>query len=151
MGTFTRLDDAELAELARAFGLGEVTSHRAIAAGTINSNYAIETASGRFFVRINEGKSEQDVAWEARLVAALAERGVVTPAPLRSIDGRPYAPLAQLHVAGLALPESWRRTSIYDHAHLVGRFDRFSRDGDPALAHAISILREELAEAAHHA
>lgn len=185
MGTFTRLDDAQLAELARAFGLGEVTAHRAIAAGTINSNYAIETASGRFFVRVNEGKSEHDVAWEARLVAALAEREVVTPPPLRSIDGRPYAPLAgaipkwvsvfawrdgrhlaagevtgklaetfgaafaQLHVAGLALPEAWRRGSIYDLAHLAGRFDRIAREGDPALAHAIAILREELAEAAH--
>ena len=183
MATFTRLDDEQLSELARAFGLGEVTSHRAIAAGTINSNYAIETASGRYFVRVNEGKSEQDVAWEARLVAALAERDVVTPPPLQAIDGRPYAPLtgaiakwvsvfawregrhlaasevtpalaetfgaalAQLHVAGLALPEGWRRGSIYDHAHLVSRFDRFAREGDPALAHAIAILREELAEA----
>ena len=187
MATFTRLDDEQLSELARAFGLGEVTSQRAIAAGTINSNYAIETASGRYFVRVNEGKSEQDVAWEARLVAALAERDVVTPPPLQAIDGRPYAPLtgaiakwvsvfawregrhlaasevtpvlaetfgaalAQLHVAGLALPEAWRRGSIYDHAHLVGRFDRFAREDDPAIAHAISILREELAEAGRQA
>lgn len=187
MATFTRLDDAQLNQLARAFGLGDVEAHRAIAAGTINSNYAIDTARGQFFLRVNEGKSEQDVAWEARLVAALAERGVVTPAPLQASDGRPYAALpgaitkwvsafawregrhlaaaavtpahaetfgaalAELHVAGLALPEVWRRGSIYDHAHLVGRFDRFAREGDPALAHAISILREELAEAARQA
>lgn len=187
MGTFTRLDDAQLSQLAAAFGLGDVHAHRAIAAGTINSNYAIETAGGPFFVRVNEGKSEHDVAWEARLVAALAERGVITPPPLVAQDGRPYAPLlgpttkwisvfpwraghhlaasevtpalaetfgaalAQLHVAGLALPESWRRGSIYDHAHLVGRFDRFAREGDPALAHAITILRDELAEAARQA
>ncbi|MBV8760943.1 MAG: homoserine kinase [Deltaproteobacteria bacterium] len=183
MGTFTRLDGAQLGELAAAFGLGDVHAHRSIAAGTINSNYAIETARGPFFVRVNEGKSEQDVAWEARLVAALADAGVMTPPPLVAVDRRPYAPLhgattkwvsvfpwrdgrhlaaaevtpelaetfgaalAQLHVAGLALPEGWRRGSIYDHAHLVGRFERFAREGDPALAHAISILREELAEA----
>jgi homoserine kinase type II len=183
VGTFTRLDDAELAQLAAAFGLGAVRGVRPIAAGTINSNYELTTDSGVSFVRVNEGKAEADVAWEARLVAALAERGVVTPAPLVALDGRPYAPLpgavtkwvsvfpwrdgrhfepaeitpatastfgaalAQLHVAGLALPDAWRRGSIYDLAHLVGRFDRLARSGDPALAPAIAILREELAYA----
>src|SRR5439155_10566659 len=41
----------------------------------------------------NEGKAEADVAWEARLVTALAERKVVTPPPLPARDGRPYAAL----------------------------------------------------------
>lgn len=187
MATFTRLDGAQLSQLASAFGLGDVHAHRAIAAGTINSNYEIETARGPFFVRVNEGKSEHDVAWEARLVAALAEGGVVTPPPVVALDGRPYAPLpgattkwisvfpwregrhiaakdvtpalaetfgaalAQLHVTGLTLPEAWRRGSIYDHAHLVGRFERFAREDDPALGPAIAILREELAEATRQA
>lgn len=183
VGTFTRLDDAELMELAAAFGLGDVREHRSIAAGTINSNYEIQTEHGRYFVRVNEGKSEHDVAWEARLVGALAGAGVVTPPPLVALDGRPYAPLrgattkwlsvfpwrdgrhlaadevtpaladafgaalAQLHVAGLALPEAWQRGSIYDHAHLVTRFERVARVDDPALKRPVAILREELAEA----
>ena len=183
MGTFTRLEQGDLTQLADAFGLGSVRDVHSIAAGTINSNFEIATECGAFFVRVNEGKAEVDVAWEARLVAALAEKGVVTPAPLVALDGRPYAPLrgaiakwvsvfpwrdgrhlaasevtpaiagtfgealAQLHVAGLALPEGWRRGSIYDHAHLVARFERFSRSDDRALAPAISILCEELAAA----
>ncbi len=187
MATFTRLDGAQLSQLASAFGLGDVHAHRAIAAGTINSNYEIETARGPFFVRVNEGKSEHDVAWEARLVAALADERVPTPPPLIAQDGRPYAPLpgpitkwvsvfpwraghhlkasevtpelakafgaalAQLHIAGLVLPAAWRRGSIYDHAHLVGRFERFAREDDPALTHAIEILGEELAEAGRQA
>jgi homoserine kinase type II len=177
VGTFTRLDDAEVSQLAAAFGLGAVGEVRAIAAGTINSNFDVTTASGRYFVRVNEGKAEVDVAWEAQLVAALAEHGVITPAPVLALDGRPYAPLhakwvsvfpwrdgrhlqaeevtpglasafgaalAQLHVAGLALPEGWRRGSIYDHAHLVGRFEQFEQVDDPELKPAIAILREEL-------
>jgi len=183
VATFTRLDEADLTQLADAFGLGSVRDVHAIAAGTINSNFELATECGVFFVRVNEGKAEVDVAWEARLVAALAERGVVTPPPLVALDGRPYAPLpgaitkwvsvfpwrdgrhltasevtpaiagtfgealAQLHVAGLALPEGWRRGSIYDHAHLVARFDRFLRSDDRALIPAITILREELAAA----
>jgi homoserine kinase type II len=180
VGVFTRLGNAELAELAGTFGLGTVTHFEPIAAGTINSNYAIETERGKYFVRVNEGKAEVDVAWEARLVDALAAGGVVTPPPVAASDGRPYAPLAgargkwvsvfpwregrhlgsrdvtpalagqlgselaALHLVGLELPAWWRRGSIYDHDHLVARYARFSRQSDPALAHAIELLGEEL-------
>lgn len=94
MGVFTRLGAEELAELASVFDLGPVTRSAPITAGTINSNFDVETATGRWFVRVNEGKAEVDVAWEARLVDALAARGVTTPPPVPARDGRPYAPLA---------------------------------------------------------
>ena len=181
MGVFTVLGEPEMVELADAFGLGAVRGFRAIAAGTINSNFEVTTECGAFFVRINEGKAELDVAWEARLVAALAAGGVATPAPMIAGDGRPYAlmpgsigkwvsvfpwrdgvhlapdevteahaarlgaQLARLHVAGLELPAAWRRGSIYDHEHLVGRYDRIATVSDPQLAHAIRLLGEELA------
>ncbi len=187
MGVFTQLGGAELAEVATAFELGAVQSHHTIAAGTINSNFSVETVRGRWFVRVNEGKAEADVAWEARLVAALAGGGVVTPPPMLAQDGRPYAPLAsergkwvsvfpwrsghhlaptevtleradqlgaqlaQLHLVGLELPMGWRRGSIYDHDHLVARFARFQSNCDPALAHAIAVVGEELATASEAA
>lgn len=178
MGLYTQLAGAQLAELADAFALGAVRAVAPIAAGTINSNFDVETDRGRWFVRINEGKSEGDVAWEARLLDELAAAGAPVPAPLRAADHRPYAPLlgkwvsvfawqpgrhlaaaevteahaaelgaalAALHVAGAALPETWRRRSIYDHNHLVARFARIAASGDPALAHAIDVLGDELA------
>jgi homoserine kinase type II len=175
VGTFTALGHAELAEVANAFSLGALHSFKTIAAGTINSNFELQTDHGRFFARVNEGKSEADVAWEAQLVTALAAAGVTTPPPLVARTGQAYAPLlgkwvsvfpwrggrhlapdevtpaiattfggalAKLHLAGLAQPASWRRTSIYDHAHLVGRFERIAREQDAALP--VNILREEL-------
>ena len=178
---FTVLGEPEMVALADAFGLGVVRDFHPIAAGTINSNFEIRTERGAFFVRVNEGKAEVDVAWEARLVAALAAAGVATPAPMIATDGRPYAPmsgaigkwvsvfpwragvhlaphevtevhaarlgaaLARLHVAGLELPAGWRRGSIYDHDHLVARYDRIATASDPQLAHAIRLLGEELA------
>jgi homoserine kinase type II len=181
VGVFTRLPDAELAELATAFALGAVHTSRPIAAGTINSNFAVDTDRGRWFLRVNEGKSEADVVWEARLVTALAAGGVATPPPVLARDGRPYAPLRDkwvsvfpwragqhlaasevteatahalgaalgaLHRVGRALPETWRRRSIYDHDHLAARFGRFAASQDPQLAGAIPILRDELALAA---
>jgi homoserine kinase type II len=180
VGVFTQLDHAALAQIADAFDLGALRSWHAIAAGTVNSNFELVTERGRWFARVNEGKAEDDVAWEARLVAALAERGVATPPPLVARDGRPYAPLgdkwvsafawrdgrhlpadevtpahaerlgaalAQLHVAGLALPATWRRARIYDHAHLVARYAGFRASADPQLARAIAVLGEELAAA----
>ncbi|HEY0193516.1 MAG TPA: homoserine kinase [Kofleriaceae bacterium] len=193
MGLFTRLGDAELSDIAAAFGLGAIQRVQPILAGTINSNFVIETgaaedASDRasWFIRVNEGKAEPDVAWEADLVAALAGQGVATPPPIAARDGKRYAPLpgtgkwvsvfpwrvgrhlgsdevtaeiagqlggvlAGLHLAGLALPPALRRTSIYDHAHLVARYHTFAGHADPALGHAIAILGEELAFAGEHA
>lgn len=183
MGVFTQLGRAEFAAVAAAFELGPLRAFEVIAAGTINSNFGMHTDQGRWFVRVNEGKSEPDVAWEARLVMALAERGVTTPPPVTARDGRPYAgltgapgkwvsvfpwrpgthvaaaaltpliarqlgaALAKLHLAGLALPAAWRRGSIYDHDHLVARYRRISASVDPALAHAVAVVGEELGSA----
>jgi homoserine kinase type II len=91
VGVFTALGDVELAAIADAFGLGAVVGFEPIAAGTINTNIALTTETGRFFIRLNEGKAEADVAWEARLITALAAAGVPTPPPLVAKDGRAYA------------------------------------------------------------
>ena len=91
MGVFTALGEVELAAIADAFGLGAVCGFEPITAGTINTNIALTTDTGRFFIRLNEGKAEADVAWEARLITALAASGVPTPPPLVAKDGRAYA------------------------------------------------------------
>lgn len=90
MADLSRLDDADVAAIAAGFGIGEVRSWRAIAAGTINSNFAVQTRGGQFFVRINEGKSESDVRYEAALVNALADRGVLLPRPLTTAVGASF-------------------------------------------------------------
>lgn len=90
MARFTTLDAAEVAALAAAFELGPVRGFQALDGGTINSNFALDAARGRFFLRVNEGKTEADVAYEAALVAALAAAGVATPAPRVGPGGLPY-------------------------------------------------------------
>jgi homoserine kinase type II len=90
MGTFTQLDDGDIAALAAAFGLGPVRRWSAIAAGTINSNFSVHTAAGRFFLRINEGKSAADVRFEADLVTALARAGVPAALPRVAQAGAPF-------------------------------------------------------------
>lgn len=177
MGAFTVLSADDLAELAGRFALGAIYDSSSIAAGTINSNYFVITERGSYFLRVNEGKSEADVAWEASLVSALGGHGLKTPMP-RMCDGRSYlawrdklisvfdwvdgehrlkitAPLAQklgaqlgkLHAIGAKLSLA-PRASIYDHAHLVQRYEGFRGSSDPQLADAIRILGEELAATA---
>jgi len=85
----TVLSDGDFAEIAEAFGLGPVSSWSVIEAGTINSNYRFEGPHGVFFLRVNEGKEEGDVAFEAELVASLSAAGIPTPVP-RRVAGRPF-------------------------------------------------------------
>lgn len=89
MAGLTRLTDGEVAGLARAFGLGAVTGWGEIPAGTINSNHWVVAGGRRWFLRINEDKSEADVRWEAGLVDSLAAAGVPTPPTIPAADGAP--------------------------------------------------------------
>lgn len=174
MATFTALSTADADAIAAAAGLGEVVAVRPIAAGTINSNFAFTTASGRWFVRVNEGKTVDDVAWEAALVAALADAGVPTPAP-RRIDGRGWLCLGELlvnvfpWVDGASLPASAvtaahatvlgeqlarlhlaaagqpGRTGFYQWRDVVARLDRIAAADDRALDGPLAELRAAVA------
>ena len=91
MGTFRSLSAADVRTILAGFGLDDDSyrGHSAIAAGTINTNLAVDTASARFFLRVNEGKARADVEREAAIVTHVAARGVVTPVPLLARDGAP--------------------------------------------------------------
>ena len=90
MALFRTLTAGDVNEILRGFGLPPATAHAPIPVGTINTNVRVETAGGRFFLRINEGKAEDDVEREAAIIAHLAGRGVPTPTPLRAADGARY-------------------------------------------------------------
>jgi homoserine kinase type II len=88
---FTVLDRADAEAACAEFGVGALIDLSPIAAGTINSNYRLSAEAGRFFLRVNEGKAEQDVQYEAELVVELARAGVSTPPPRPARTGRRYA------------------------------------------------------------
>lgn len=150
MARLTRLDDDDIRALAAAFALGEVTAWGEVPAGTINSNHWVEAGGRRWFLRVNEGKREEDVRYEAGLVGELAARGVATPRPVVSTAGQPLV----LHrdrwvsvfpwVAGSqrALGEVSPRDARAVGAALArlhragaGLADRFAREGIYTTAH----------------
>jgi homoserine kinase type II len=95
VATFTHLDLADATRIARAHGLGSCHAVLPIAAGTVNSNYFLDTDDGRVFVRLYEQQESEGVAYEWLLLSHLDARGVPLP---RRVDG-PAA--GQLRVAGL--------------------------------------------------
>lgn len=78
---------AEARRLGAAYGL-DVSAVQALSAGSVNSNFCIETRAGaRLFLRVYE---EQDLAGAQRelaTIAGLARLGVPTPAPLERLAG----------------------------------------------------------------
>jgi homoserine kinase type II len=90
MAQFRTLDPEAVREILRGFGREDYLAHRPIPVGTINTNVQVELAGGPLFLRINEGKSEDDVRREATIVAHVAARGVPTPVPFPTLAGEPF-------------------------------------------------------------
>lgn len=64
----------------------------AIPQGTINSNYCVQSDEGPLFLRVCEGKSLADVAFESSLIWHLGSRGLRTPPLWRTRSGSPFVP-----------------------------------------------------------
>lgn len=92
MALFRQLSNADVCEILAAFGLDPAlyVTHHPIAAGTINTNVRVELRDGPRFLRVNEGKSRDDVEREAAIVSFLATRGLPTPVPLPSPSGEGF-------------------------------------------------------------
>ena len=98
MATFTYLDLADATRIARTHGLGACRGVVPIAAGTVNSNYFLDTEQGRGFVRLYEQQEIEGVEYEWQLLSHLGARGVLVaervegpgPGELR-VAGRPVA------------------------------------------------------------
>ena len=111
---------------------------RALDAGTVNAVYRVDTDGGAVFVRVNQGKSEADVRYEAALLWHLGARRFPTPQPLRRGDGMPYVVHCSKYltvfpwVAGEAVDEA--RITVEHAARigvLLGRLHRAAADFAP--------------------
>jgi homoserine kinase type II len=93
MAEWRRLQADDVRAILQSFGqppTAAYRAHRPIAVGTINTNVWVETEACLWFLRINEGKSLDDVAREAAIVSHVAAHGVPTPPPQRSPAGQPF-------------------------------------------------------------
>jgi homoserine kinase type II len=93
MAVHTQLAGAEVDRLAAEYHLGPVRSWHGLPAGSINSNFALVTPRGRFFLTLREGKTARDVEDEVRILSHLAGAGFPAPRPLPGAKG----PIGEAH------------------------------------------------------
>lgn len=87
MALLTPLEIDDARRIGRSFAL-EVSSVAPVSGGSVNSNFRLETASGRaVFLRVYEEQAAEGALGELRTLGALARAGVPTPEPLLSRSG----------------------------------------------------------------
>jgi homoserine kinase type II len=123
----TPLDLATATALLARFGLAAPRALAPLPGGAVNSNYRVEIPTGPLFLRINEGKSDAEVAFEHRLIAHLVARGFPTPRGLPATDGAPFVRLPGARAGAQVSVFAWSPGRILprgevtaDHARQVG-------------------------------
>ena len=91
MAIYTPLSADVVTRFLEAFGLGPACALIGIPAGSINTNYFVDTADARFFLRLSEVATEQDLRYEAALLTHLTRAGVPTPTLRTTHTGSAYA------------------------------------------------------------
>lgn len=98
MAVYTQVSDAALAEFLSAYNLGAALAFKGIAEGVENSNYYLETETGRFILTLFEKRvNAGDLPYFIGLKQHLAGKGYPCPLPvmardggaLRTLEGRP--------------------------------------------------------------
>ncbi|HEY2749213.1 MAG TPA: homoserine kinase [Polyangia bacterium] len=88
MALRTPLDDNAARAVCEAYGLALESIEPLPALGTVNSNFRLRASGRTWFLRLNEGKRDEDVAGEVALVDRLRAHGLPTPEIVRAKDGR---------------------------------------------------------------
>ena len=94
MALHTVLSPGQLAEAARRFGLPSPDRAWPEPRGRSNTSYHLQVGPDRWFLRLAEGKSEADVAFEAAVMGFLAGAHFPVPRLVLAADGRPCAEVA---------------------------------------------------------
>ena len=90
MAIYTSLTKREATRIAEEFGLGDLLSYTGIRNGSVNTHYFLETKRGRFFIKIDEVKSEVEVKQELELLLYLKRQGCHCLQPIKSKKGKYY-------------------------------------------------------------
>jgi homoserine kinase type II len=127
MAAYTELSRALIEELADDYGFGRISSIAPIRAGSVNSNYVLETSKGKFLLRIDEVKSEMEVKREIDLLAFLRKHSFPCPHPLQDRKGRFYREyrnkclsMFRYHEGRAIAPEKVRPTQLETIGRALG-------------------------------
>jgi homoserine kinase type II len=94
MAVYTFLDKRHLSQLADDYGLGKLQAANGVTAGSVNTHYRLDAAKGRYFLKIDEVKSEIEVKREIDLLLYLRKHGFPCPQLIVDRKGRQYRELS---------------------------------------------------------
>jgi homoserine kinase type II len=78
MALYARLDRAAIEGLARRFGIDDITAFSVLDGGSENSNYCVETNSGKYVLTLCDQKSLKHATNLANLLVYLTDHGIRT-------------------------------------------------------------------------
>jgi len=93
MALYARLDMAAVEGLVRRFGIEDVTAFSVMDGGSENTNYCVETNSGKYVLTICDRKSLKHATNLANLLIYLTDRGIRTSRLVKPLEG----PIVILH------------------------------------------------------
>lgn len=93
MSVFTTVEPAQIEQFLKRYELGNIRSFSPIAAGITNTNYYLDTESGRYVLTLYEHHSDDELDYILGLQRHLAEKSVACPAPVRDRRGDNYSSL----------------------------------------------------------
>jgi homoserine kinase type II len=94
MALHTVLTADQLAEAAGRFGLPPPDRAEPEPRGRSNTSYHLQVGGDRWFLRLAEGRSVAEVAFEAEVMRFLLEARFPVPRLVLALDGRPWAEVA---------------------------------------------------------
>ncbi len=127
MAVYTEFSKPFLKELADDYGLGRVSGAPEITQELVNRRYLLETAKGRFLLRVDELKGENDLKRELDLLAFLKTHAFPCPYPLQDRMGRFYrafnnrcVSLFRYHEGRVVAPERFKPTQLETVGRMLG-------------------------------
>jgi homoserine kinase type II len=93
LSVYTVVGRDALAAWLQPLGLGELIDHAGIAAGMQNSNYFVDSASGRYVLTLFERIDPPALEFYLALMSRLAARGIPCPQPVADAAGQRWRPL----------------------------------------------------------
>src|SRR5262245_64662220 len=90
MARYRPIDRKHLGETGEDDNAGKLPGWSGITAGSVNTNYLLETSRGKFLLRIDEVKNELDVKRELDLILFLRKHAFPCPQPLADVRNHHY-------------------------------------------------------------
>jgi len=87
LALYARLDRAAIESLARQFGIDDITGFSVMDGGSENSNYCIETNSGKYVLTLCDQKSLKQATDLVSLLVHLADHGIRTSRVVMPLEG----------------------------------------------------------------